>query len=304
MPHPAKLVFFGTDAFSDTSLRALIAAGYDIAMVVTKPDAPVGRKRVMTPPAIKLTAEQHGIPVLQPTRASEFVDSLQGYQAGIVVSYGKILPQAVLDRFPLGLINVHASLLPRYRGASPIESALLNGDATTGVTLMKLDAGMDTGPTYVQATYDIGPTDTAATLYPKLASIGADVLINHLDAILDETLQPTPQDDNAATHAGMISKADGIIDWNKSATDISNQIRAYIIWPGSRTTMDGTEVTITAATVMPDEIIEAPGHAFRTEAGNLGMTCGDNTALIIDRLVPAGKREMAGREFLAGHPLN
>ena len=178
MAHPAKLAFFGTDAFSDTALKALVVAGYNIGYVITKPDAPIGRKRILTSPAVKITAESHNIAVLKPQRALELVDTLQDQcEAAIVVSYGKILPEAILDLFPKGMINVHASLLPKYRGASPIEAALLNGDTTTGVSIMKLDPGMDTGPVYAEAEYSIVPEDSQSTLYDKLAIIGADHLV-------------------------------------------------------------------------------------------------------------------------------
>jgi methionyl-tRNA formyltransferase len=301
MAHPAKLAFFGTDAFSDTALRALIDHGYRVEVVITKPDSYAGRKRVLTAPAVKITAESHNIPVMQPTRAVELLDTLKSHcEAGIVVSYGKILPQAVLDLFPRGLVNIHASLLPLYRGASPIEAALLNGDEVTGISLMKLDAGMDTGPVYAQAEYIIEPTDTAATLYPKLAEIGADILIRELDDILDGTLTPTPQDDSAASHVGIIKKSDGLIDWNKPTQDIERQIRAYLIWPGSKTVIAGTEVTITSAS--SSEASGAPGTLFKTDSGELAVYCGEGS-LVINTLIPAGKRQMTGKEFLAGHPL-
>lgn len=308
MAHPAKLAFFGTDEFSDAVLRSLLDHGYRIEVVVTKSDAPVGRKRIMTSPVVKLTAESHDIPVLQPSSSSELLGSLDHhYTAGIVVSYGKILPQAVLDLFPSGLINIHASLLPKYRGASPIEAAILNGDTTTGVSIMKLDSGMDTGPVYTQAEYELLPTETAATLYPTLAAIGAEVLVSELDDILEGELHPVPQDDSKATSVGMIKKTDGVIDWSKSATQIERLIRAYIIWPGSKATVAGTEVTITQARRYDAEDFShdesRPGTAFKTELGELAVKCGEYS-IVIDTLTPAGKRQMTGKEFLAGHSLS
>ena len=319
MANHAKLAFFGTDEFSATTLKALIQNGYHIDMVITKPDAPIGRKRIITAPIVKTIAQSHNIPVLQPQRAVDLLDTLQHRcEAGIVVSYGKILPQAVLDLFPLGLINVHASLLPKYRGASPIEAALLNGDATTGISLMKLEAGMDTGPVYIQAEYEIASSETAATLYPELAAIGADLLVRELDAILDGSLTPKTQNEATATHVGMINKTDGIIDWTKTATEIDRQIRAFVVWPGSKATIANTEVTITSASIISPSVISSeverseqglsspvdlsPGRFFKTESVDLAVFCGEGI-LQIDTLIPAGKRQMTGREFLTGHSL-
>lgn len=302
MASPAKLAFFGTDHFSDITLKALIAAGNTISFVITKPDAPVGRKRILTAPAVKITAESYNIRVLQPERALELVDTLQDQcEAAIVVSYGKILPEAILDLFPRGVINLHASLLPKYRGASPIEAALLNSDSTTGVSIMKLDPGMDTGPVYTEAQYEISPDDNQASLYDKLATIGADILIRDLDAILGGSLKAYPQDESNATKVGMIKKADGKIDWSKSAQDIVNQIRAYSTWPGSKATIAGEEVIVTLAS-LSDQSGQA-GRSYKTEDAQLAVYCGQGS-IIINRLKPAGKREMSGKEFLAGHQLS
>jgi methionyl-tRNA formyltransferase len=282
-------------------LRALLVAGYDISFVITKPDAPVGRKRVLTAPAVKITAESNNIVVLQPAHALDLVASLDGHcEAAIVVSYGKILPEAILDLFPKGVINVHASLLPKYRGASPIEAALLNGDAITGVSIMKLDPGMDTGPVYAEAAYEIVPEDNQATLYDKLATIGADVLIDELDSILDGSLIAHPQDDEKASKVGMIKKTDGVIDWSKSAQDILNQIRAYSTWPGSKAIITCEEVSLTEASIYDGS--GSIGTPYKTENAELAVYCGQGS-IIINHLKPAGKREMTGKEFLAGHPL-
>ena len=325
MAYPANLVFFGTDAFSDTTLKALLTSGYNIGLVITKPDAPVGRKRILTSPAVKITAERHNIPVAQPERLLDLVDTLQGhFEAGIVVAYGKIIPQAFLDSLPGGLINVHGSLLTKYRGASPIEATLLNGDPVTGISLMKLDAGMDTGPIYTEAQYEIQPGDNQATLYEKLALIGADILVRDLDAILDGTLTSHPQEEAKATKVGMIKKSDGEIDWTKPAHQIANQIRAYVTWPGSKATIGEEEVTITSASELQVDVTSEyladqehiysenapaifalkPGVPFKTPLGYLGVSCGENTSLVILQLKPVGKREMTGKEFLAGHPLS
>ncbi len=326
MSRQSKLAFFGTDEFSAYALAALIENCYPILLVVTKPDAPFGRKRILTAPAVKTLAQKHAIPVLQPTKVSAVEPDLRkhGIEAAIVVSYGKIFPQSTLDALPKGFINVHASLLPKYRGASPIEAALLNGDTVTGISLMKLDAGMDTGPVYAEAQYEVLPEDNQATLYDKLGRIGADLLVRELDSILDGTLTPHNQDEANATKVGMIKKSDGEIDWTKTSKQISNQVRAYSSWPGCKATIVGEEVTITSASEIQDDILSAflaeqkqiaaeiepkivtlkPGVPFKTPLGYLGVSCGENTALVILELKPAGKRQMTGKEFLAGHPLS
>jgi methionyl-tRNA formyltransferase len=221
--------------------------------------------------------------------------------AGIVVAYGKLIPSVILEQFPKGLINIHASLLPRYRGASPIESAILAGDDATGVTLMRLDKGMDTGPTYDVAKLQLTGTETRPDLYAQLAELGSEHLSAKLTAILEGNIVPVPQDSTQATTVGLIRKQDGHIDWSQPAITIERQIRAYLDWPGSRTEITGTDATITAAHI---HVADGPaGTAFKTPSSELAVYAGVGS-LIIDRLKPAGKREMTGLEFLAGHPLS
>jgi methionyl-tRNA formyltransferase len=325
MSPQTKLAFFGTDQFSATTLSALIENGYLVEIVVTKPDAPAGRKRVLTAPVVKTIAQEHNIPVFQPIKVSDIESELKklGVEMAIVVAYGKLFPQSTLDVLPKGFINIHASLLPKYRGASPIEAALLDGDSSTGISLMKLDVGMDTGPVYAEAEYEIVPEDNQASLYDKLGRIGADLLIRELPSILDGSLQPKDQDETNASTVGLIKKSDGEIDWSKPSKEIANQIRAYSSWPGCKTTIAGEEVTILSASELDEDslsfylaeqeqILEEivpkisslkPGIPFKSPLGYLGVSCGEKTALIILQLKPAGKREMTGKEFLAGHPL-
>ncbi len=303
-----KIVFFGTDAFSVPSLVKLMAEDWNIAAVVTKPDSHTGRGRQITQPAVKRLAEVSHIPVLQPDNLADIEDELTKLHAqiGIVVAYGKLIPPTMLDLFPHGLLNVHASLLPRYRGASPIESALLAGDEETGVTLMQLEAGLDTGPTYDVAKLQLDGTETRIDLYEQLAELGADLLANSLSAILQEQMVAVPQDESEAVTVGRIKKSDGHIDWTKPAAQIERQIRAYLGWPGSSTTMLGADLTITAAHVARDIIIPValkPGSPYKTEQGELAVTTGRGV-LIVDQLKPAGKRDMPARDFLAGHPLS
>jgi methionyl-tRNA formyltransferase len=298
----SPIVFFGTDAFSVPSLIRLLAEGWNVVAVVTKPDAPTGRGRALTEPAVKRLAVAQGIRVFQPAKLSEIEPELAALKAenGIVVAYGKIISAAMLEIYPKGFLNVHASLLPKYRGASPIEAALLNGDSETGVTLMQLEAGMDTGPTYDESKIQLDGTENREMLYERLAELGADLLAMRLPAILEGQIVPIPQDESEATNVGRISKADGVIDWSKPAEVLEREIRAYLGWPGSRTQIAGADVTITAAKIISGA--GSGGTAFITDDGDLAVYAADS-ALLIETLKPAGKREMSGRDFLRGHAL-
>lgn len=298
---PTRIVYFGTDAFSVPPLIRLIADGWNIIAVVTKPDSPTGRGRKITAPAVKRLAEASNIPVLQPNSLKDITTQLKDLKAdlGIVVAYGKIIPQSVLDLFPLGLLNIHASLLPRFRGASPIESALLEGDSETGITLMRIDAGLDTGPTYDTARLQLDGTENREQLYEQLAEMGAELLAAQLPAIVSGQVVPLPQDNAQATEVGRINKSDGIIDWARPAEIIERQIRAYLGWPGSRTTIAGTDAAITKAHLSRDA--GSPGKAF-VKDGQLGVYAGSGS-IIIDEIKPAGSRTMPARDFLAGHQI-
>ncbi len=297
-----RLIFFGTDAFSVPSFIRLLTEHWNVVALVTRPDAPAGRGRKETMPAVKRLALAKDIPVFQPERIRDLAGELTALEptAGIVVAYGQIIPRTVIDLFPKGLINVHASLLPSHRGAVPIEAAILAGDTATGVTLMRLDPGLDTGPAFDVAKLQLGGTETRLDLYEWLAELGADLLAAKLPAILDGNLVPIPQNNSHATHSKRLTKADGEIHWGKPAAELEREVRAYLGWPGSRTTIAGTPVTITAAHTSPHN-----GKAsipYRTPSGELAVYTTDGS-LIIDHLIPAGKREMTGPAFLAGHPL-
>ncbi len=300
-----RLVFFGTDAFSIPSLIRLLGGAGNVVAAVTKPDRQTGRGQELTMPAVKRLTISRGIPVFQPTALADLKPQLDRLyvDAGVVVSYGKIIPPSIISLFPRGLINVHASLLPAYRGASPIEAAILNGDAQTGVSLMRIEPGLDTGPVYAATELPLVGTETRQELYERLAYLGADLLARHLSDILDGRLTPTPQDNHRVTTTGLITKQQGHIDWTQPAAVIERQIRAYLGWPGSHTTLAGTELIITAAHVSQSpQPSTTPGTPFKTTDGRLAVACGIGS-LIIDHLKPAGKRDMTAREFLAGHPL-
>lgn len=294
----SSLVFFGTEDFSAAILSRLIDAHYDIKAVVTKSDTLRGRGRSAQAPAVKTIAEKYDIPVLQPGKLKEAADDIASFNCrhAVLAAYGKIVPKSVLDIFAGGIINVHPSLLPRYRGPSPIESAILNGDAKTGVSIMKLVEAMDAGPVYAQVDYPLGGTETRPELYDALAQIGADMLIEHLPAITSGQLTAQPQNDEHATYCSLIKKSDGIIDWHKSATRIERDIRAYLGWPGSRAELFGREVTILEAEVRQTSL--PPGETSTTDE-TLLVGAGEQ-ALEIKKLRPAGRSSMNANDFLRG----
>lgn len=294
------IIFFGTEDFSLTSLQALIDAGYPVVAVVTKPDMQKGRGHKLTPPPVKLLAQQHAIPVWQPVKLHEVADQIAKFDhpMGVLVSYGKIIPQTIIDLFSPGIINVHPSLLPLYRGPSPIESAILHGDNRTGVSIMKLSAAMDAGPVYRQITYDLSGDETAEQLYEILGHKGAELLVELLPAIADGTLAPTAQDDANATYCQLIDKTNSAIDWNKTAETIERQIRAYHQWPQSRTSIGTVEVIITEAEIYP--VPRKTAGTVEIVDGQLLVFASD-AAIRIKSIKPIGKKEMPIQAFLAGY---
>ena len=310
-----SIIFFGTDAFSTPSLQALIDAGFQIEAVITKPDGRAGRGREVAPPPVKVLALAHGIAVLQPATAKELFDAASTLESvhGVVVAYGRIIAPPVLDHFTGGLVNVHPSLLPKYRGPAPIEAAILNGDAMTGICLMKVDVGMDTGPVYLREAVPLTGTEIRPALHDQLATYGAKLLTGNLAGIIDGSIAPVAQStftDVVTSVTSLITKNDGIIDWIKPAVAIERHVRAYLGWPGSKTMIDGLDIAITSARagdslllVGTGETGAQPGTPFKNASGELVVITGHGE-LIIDRLKPAGKNEMSSRAFLAGHPLN
>ncbi len=294
------IVFFGTEDFSLGALKSLVEAGFNIAAIVTKPDSPRGRGHKLTPPLVKTYALEHNIAVWQPTKLHDITDNIKKLTdpAGVLVSYGKIIPQSIIDLFSPGIINVHPSLLPLYRGPSPIEAAILNGDHKTGVSIMQLSAAMDAGPIYHQELFELRGNETGPALLDELGAIGIKNLIDLLPAILDDNLTSQPQDSTAATYCKLINKADSIVDWHKPAVQLEREIRAYLGWPGSRATLGETDVIITSATVLPQHTA-APGTITVDEQRLIVAT--SNGSLSPLTLKPFGKKEMPIRAFLAGY---
>lgn len=303
---PTRLVFFGTEDFSAVTLQALLDDGWDVAAVITKPDTLRGRHRQLTEPQAKTVALAHRIPVLQPTKLSDVTEDLLKLQAsaGILAAYGKLIPDAIISGFPRGVINIHPSLLPRYRGPSPIEQAILSNDAETGVSIMSLVKQMDAGPVYAQKTHKLRGDETQPELYAKLAHEGSELLLRTLPKILDGSLQPTPQDTSHATFTSLISKSDGNLNWQGSATVLERKIRAFAAWPQCRGTLllsNGAhvEATITAATLDHEKI--APGLVCVRDHRVLVGT--GTTALRILSLKIPGKKEITAAEFARGYRL-
>ncbi len=288
----AKILFFGTEDFSLTALTGLIEAGYTIAAVVTKPDSKKGRGQKLVPPQVKVLATRHNIPVWQPEHLSDILPDIQALSpvTGVLVSYGKIIPQALINLFTPGIINVHPSLLPMYRGPSPIESAIKNGDSQTGVTIMKLTARMDAGPIYTTRQHLLSGTETRPELYHTLADTGTNLLLETLPAIIDGSLQPTPQNEEAATYCQLLQKNDSILtpDLLPAAT-IERIIRAHIGFPKSKLTVNGQVVIVTKA------------HVSDHQKTPLDIRCQDGAFISIDELVAPSGRQMSCDAFLRGY---
>ena len=297
------LIFLGTPAFAVPTLQSVLEAGHKVLTVVTQPDRPKGRGKVLSPSAVKEAALEHGLPVFQPERIRrpEVVERLAALnaEAMVVVGYGQIIPQSIIDLPLHGILNVHASLLPKYRGAAPIQWAIVNGETVTGVTTMRIDAGLDTGDMLLKAEIPVGPEENAIELGNRLAVMGADLLVETLARI--ETLIPVKQDAAQATHAPILKKEDGLIDWNLPAEAIHNRIRGLLPWPGAYTTFRGQTLHIWKSRVV-GAAGRQPGH-LRSAGKSLQVGCGDRTALELLELQLEGKKRISGEAFANGQRL-
>jgi methionyl-tRNA formyltransferase len=298
-----RIIFMGSPAFAVRPLAALAAAGHELVAVVTQPDRPAGRQRQLTPPPVKLAAIELGIPVLQPEtlRDPAVVDQLAALRpdVGVVAAYGEILRRNVLAIPPLGYLNVHPSLLPLYRGPTPVAGAILAGDAETGVTIMRLDPGMDSGPILAQAVVDLPPTARAGPLTDELFILGSRLLVEALAAYAAGALAPHPQDHSLATVTRLLKKEDGAVDWSLPALVIERMTRAYDPWPGAQTSWRGQGLRLIAAAVDADWAGSAvPGTLIGQERGPLVAT--GSGALALREVQPAGRRPMSGEAWLAG----
>lgn len=300
-----RLVFCGTPMFAVPCLERLISAGHEVMLVVTQPDRPQGRGMTLTAPPVKQAAIKLGRPVVQPEKIRknpEFQEQLTALKpdAIIVVGYGRIIPPWMLQLPPRGNINVHGSLLPKYRGAAPIQWAIANGDTITGVTTMRLDEGLDTGDILMKREMEIQPDDTAITLAPRMAAIGAELLVETLQGLANESVHPVPQDNSQATLAPILKKEDGQIDFSRSAKEIHNRLRGFQPWPGAFTHYRGKTLKIVAAEPASANLEVAPGQIYLHE-NQLLAGCAGGTLLALLQLQPEGKKVMSARDFISGY---
>lgn len=301
-----RLVFMGTPLFAEPTLEAVLAAGHEVAAVYTQPDRPKGRGHQLAPPPVKEAALRHSLPVHQPERVRrpEVVEQLRAIaaEAMVVVGYGQIIPQSIIDLPPLGIINVHGSLLPKYRGAGPIQWAIANGETITGVTTMRIDAGLDTGDMLLKRETPIGPEETALELGPRLAAMGADLLVETLDGLARGAITPIPQNHAEATLAPILKKEDGLINFSRPAREIHCRIRGFLPWPGCYSTFRGSGFHIWRANLRNEPTVAEPGTLF-AKSGSLYAACGDGMALELIEVQLEGRKRMTGSAFINGQRL-
>ena len=297
-----KLIFMGTPDFAVPCLERLIEAGHEIAAVFSQPDKPRGRKMILTPPEVKACALKHGLTVYQPKslRNDEAMELIKEIAPDciVVAAYGKILPKAMLDLPKYGCINVHGSLLPKYRGSAPIQWSVINGEKETGVTIMQMAEGVDTGDMLYQKAIPIGIDDTAESMFEELSDLGGEMIVEALDLLEEGKLTPIKQDETLATHAPMLNKEIAVIDWNKSALEVHNLVRGLYSWPIAQTTLHGKKLKIYRTAVG-----KGSGEAGTViSTSPLTIACGEG-AVVIEELQLEGKKRMDAKAFLIGHPL-
>ncbi|MBQ2092954.1 MAG: methionyl-tRNA formyltransferase [Ruminococcus sp.] len=299
-----RIVYMGTPDFAVPALEKLAQSpDYTVAAVFTQPDKPKGRKMVMTPPDVKVCAEKLGIPVFQPSsmRSEEAYNSLKELNPDVIVvaAYGQILPKAVLDLPKFGCVNIHGSLLPKYRGAAPIQQSVLDGEKVTGVTTMLMDVGLDTGDILLKAETEIGENETAGELFDRLAVLGGELIVQTLDKLKKGEITPQKQDESLATHTSKISKELCPIDFNKSAFEVHNKVRGLNPWPVAVTEIAGKTVKVYSSRV--SDMSGAAGTILSLKP--FVVACGDKSVELIE-IQPQGKKRMTAQAFLAGHKLN
>jgi methionyl-tRNA formyltransferase len=309
-PGTIRTVFMGTPEFALPTLEGLLGAGVDLRAVYTQPDRPKGRGKALTPPPVKVRAEALGIPVFQPLKLREpaSVEELRALAPDliVVVAFGQILPKSVLEIPRYGCINVHASLLPRYRGAAPINKAIIDGETETGVTTMLMDVGLDTGDMLVKRYTSIGPEETAGQLHDRLARLGREAMEETLNRLCAGTLVPVPQEDALSTYAPMLKKEDGRIDWRLSAAAVHNLVRGLDPWPGAFTFLHGEMLKLGRTLPLPGSPTAPatlPGTIISADAEGVRIVCGEGVLLVRELQLP-GKKRLAATDFLRGRPLS
>lgn len=300
-----KIVFMGTPPAAAVSLAKVLDLGHEVVAVYTQPDRPAGRGNKLHASAVKELAVERGLTVLQPEkiRNEQALEVFRSHAAdvAVVVAYGRILPAGFINAFPSGAINVHFSLLPKYRGAAPVNWAIVNGEKVTGITTMMMDEGLDTGDILLQAQIEIGDTETAPELLERSAVVGAELLGQTLGRLAD--LERKPQDHAAASFAPILSRADGMIDWTMSAREIADRVRGFQPFPGTFSTFRGTPIKIWSAVAESDGS-GSPGEIMEVGGDSFAIACGGSTRLIVTEVQPDGKRRLPARDFINGfHPV-
>ena len=300
-----RIVFLGTPDFGIPALKRLQKEGHEILCVVTQPDRPQGRKMVLTPCAMKQAAQEAGLPVFSPEKINSedslaYLSSLAP-DVMVTAAYGQILRRKILSMAPYGIVNIHGSLLPRYRGAAPIQWALIDGEKETGVTTMQTERGVDTGAMLITKKIPISDKDTAETLFTKLSLLGADAIAETLAGLEAGTLVPVPQDETLATHCRMLEKSDGYLDFSDSAEALSCRIRGVTPWPGAQTLLDGKIIKILEAEAVPGPAAGCPG-SIHSLGDSIDVAAGTGILRIL-KLQEAGKKPNTAAEYLRGHPL-
>lgn len=300
----SSLIFFGTENFSTFALSGLIKAKWDIECVVTKPDKQVGRGKKIRENLVKQMAQKYKIPVIEFADTDKFENEIANLHSNLAVlsSFGKIISENTINKFSKGIINIHPSLLPKYRGPSPIESVILNGDKKTGVSIMKITNKMDAGPIYAQETIELKKDETKPALYEILAKKGTELLLKSLPLINNGQIKPKEQNHDKATYTTLIHKRDGKINWNRSCIDIERQIRAYLGWPGSYTKINNVDVIITKAYAVPSKEpgVKAGEITIVPQINVLSINTSDGSVWV-QRIKPFGRNEMTSAEFIRGY---
>ena len=303
-----KIIFMGTPEFGALILKGLIKNDLNPDLVITSPDKPIGRKQIITPPQVKVLAQENNIPVAQPAKLKEIIEDIKKMNPDLIIeaAYGKLIPKELLDIPKYKTINVHPSLLPKYRGASPIQSVILNGDKKTGVTIMLVEEKLDSGPIISQEEIEIKEKETAKELHDKLASLGIDLLIKTIPQWVSGTIKEKEQNENEATYFNIIKKEDGKINWNESATVIERKVRAFDPWPGTFTTWekDGNIIKIkilkARVFVSPDNTTHPIGKVLVVPQNEIGIQCKENF-FVIEELQMEGKKPVKVEDFVRGH---
>jgi methionyl-tRNA formyltransferase len=305
-----RIVFFGTPEFAVPSLEGLIASAQTVVGVVTQPDRPRGRGQRVTDSPVKSVARRHGLPILQPTRLrdEETMAALSAWapDLGVVAAYGKLIPGEMLQLPRHGMINVHASLLPKYRGAAPVHRAVINGDTATGVTIMRMVVALDAGAMMATVTRPIGPDETSDVVERDLARLGVEPLLQVIEQLASGTAREEVQDDSQSTYAARLTKEEGLIDWRLPAVAIHNRVRGLYPWPHAYTHIKGTRVIVLRTRVGPDPGSDPgtdPGTVVGISNDDIVVAAGQGTRLTVLELQPEGRRAMTVRDFLAGRPM-